>query len=425
MKRYILFLLTLSCIRAIGQEIPLNYYLERALDNNPALKENSNLKEIANLQEKISLAQENAFKIDITSELGVYPYISNNGRLVSISTNPSAGAFGYDVGITNGGLYSLQLNVTRNIFNQGILDNLRLKQKIERQSIALSSEEIKHNLIKNITDNYIVAYQYQLQIDLLKRLLADLDIRLKVVELLVKKGILSESDYMLLQLDINTRKLELSQVSTKYGDALAQLDNLAGIPLDSTQFQLRDPAIELSDTPQSYFYQRKFNNDSLMVVTDQLVYENKYKPRIETYANTGLNAVELPNIYHKIGIGAGIRLAIPVFDGKQREKTAMQSELLRKNLLYHRQAADVQKQNSLIAIQKQLSDLTKNIADLKMQLEEQQKIIVIYKSKLVQGQASIIDYLNVLQNYKMNEYALLQMKTNAQLLKNQFNYLNW
>ena len=72
-----------------------------------------------------------------------------------------------------------------------------------------------------------------------------------------------------------------------------------------------------------------------------------------------------------------------------------------------------------------MSDLTKNITDLEMQLEEQQKIIVIYKSKLVQGQVSIIDYLNVLQNYKMNEYALLQMKTNVQLLKNQFNYINW
>lgn len=49
----------------------------------------------------------------------------------------------------------------------------------------------------------------------------------------------------------------------------------------------------------------------------------------------------------------------------------------------------------------------------------------LYKEKLVKGQVSVIDYLNVVQNYKMQENARIQMQTNLWLLQNQYNYINW
>ena len=62
---------------------------------------------------------------------------------------------------------------------------------------------------------------------------------------------------------------------------------------------------------------------------------------------------------------------------------------------------------------------------LDAQLEKQKKVLEIYKGKLVQGQISIVDYLNVIQNYKLNAYTKLQMQTNHWLLKSQYNFINW
>ena len=84
------------------------------------------------------------------------------------------------VGITNGGLYSAQLNVTKNLLNQASVDNLLLQNKVSNESIALSTEEMEHTLAKNMTDAYIMAYQLQLQADFTSQVLEDLKTRLKV-----------------------------------------------------------------------------------------------------------------------------------------------------------------------------------------------------------------------------------------------------
>ena len=69
--------------------------------------------------------------------------------------------------------------------------------------------------------------------------------------------------------------------------------------------------------------------------------------------------------------------------------------------------------------------LKENKLLLSQQIEKQEKILEIYKGKLVQGQVSIVDYLNVIQSYKLNKYTQLQMQTNRWLLKNQYNFINW
>ena len=69
--------------------------------------------------------------------------------------------------------------------------------------------------------------------------------------------------------------------------------------------------------------------------------------------------------------------------------------------------------------------LNENKLLLDDQLEKQQNILEIYKGKLVQGQISIVDYLNVIQSYKLNKYTQIQMQTNMWLLQNQYNFINW
>ncbi|WP_445738760.1 TolC family protein [Mariniflexile sp.] len=421
----ILFIACFTVFLTLAQnQKNLGYFVEQAKTNLPALKENSNLLKIGELQNSIITAQNKAFLLNATSEVLVAPYFDNNGKIIDVTTTPSSTAFGYDVGITNGGLYAAQINVTKNLFNQAITDNLLFQNKIQNNTISLSSEIITHNIIKNITDVYIMAYQLQLQESFTKQILKDLENRLQVVELLVNRAILMESDYLLLQLDIDGKKLELQQIQTNLTAAINQLYTLSGTPSGFTD-QLEPPQISDNQNPSQLFYEKRFENDSLQIVANQRVFENQYKPQVSAYANTGLNAVEIPNIYHKFGASAGLRLTIPIYDGKQRKYNAQQSILKEESLEFYKENSKVQIDNNLKSIEKQIKALAIAMQLLENQLKQQENILEIYKGKLVQGQVSIVDYLNVIQNYKLNGYTKLQMQTNYWLLQSQYNFINW
>ena len=404
----------------------LDFFLKNAKQNTPALQENKNLQKIGNIQDDIIRAQNNAFQVNATSEVLFAPYFNNYGNAIDITTAPSPNAYGYDVGITNGGLYSAQVNITKNLFNQAITDNLLFQNKVKNNAIKLSTEEITHNLVKNITDAYIMAYQLQLQENFTTEILKDLKKRLEVLELLVKRGILQESDYLLLQLDIESKNLELKQIRNNRETAINQLFTLSGMnaqKIDSLSKPILFKNRELNTV--KHFYERKFTNDSLQIVADEQVFENAYKPQLSAYGNTGLNAVEIPNMDHKIGVSAGLRLTVPIYDGRQRKFNAQQSKLKEASLEFYKHNEKIQLDNRLESIQNQISALKENKDLLDRQITKQKNILEIYKGKLVQGQVSIVDYLNVIQNYKQNVFTQLQMQTNMWLLHSQYNYINW
>ena len=154
---WIFFFIVANSLHA--QENDLEYFIAKAEENVPILLENENLQKIGALQNDMIHAQNNAFQVGTSSDILIAPYFNNNGKLLDITTMPSANAIGYDVGITNGGLYSAQVNVTRNLFNKAIVDNLLFQNKMGIEALQLTSEEIKNQLGKNVTDTYILAYQ--------------------------------------------------------------------------------------------------------------------------------------------------------------------------------------------------------------------------------------------------------------------------
>ncbi|MEO6347875.1 MAG: TolC family protein [Aquaticitalea sp.] len=398
--------------------------MSKAESNAIDLKNNNNLLKIGQLQNDLIRAQNTAFKVDVTSEVLFAPFFDSNGHPIDITATPSPNAYGYDVGVTNGGLYSAQLNVTKNLFNSAITNNLLFQNQIKNDALGLSSETILHNVHKNVIDAYINAYQLQQQIEFIKTIQTDLNKRLEVVELLVKRGILLESDYLLLKLDIESKNLELQQARTNFDAAVAQLYNLGGLPIEAVT-QLAAPELTLQVNAPQRYYEKTFANDSLQILADQNVFENLYRPQVSLYGNTGLNAVELNNIDHKFGLSAGLKLTIPIYDGSQKKFNALQSEVKQESLGATRENAKIQLENNLKSVQKQIESLQISQQLISKQLEQQQNILDIYKGKLVQGQVSIIDYLNVVQNYKMNVFAQLQMQTNLLLLYNQYNFTNW
>lgn len=408
----------------LAQKYDLSYFLEQAQKHSTSLSESQNLVRLGELQNQIIKAQNAGFLVNATSDLLVAPFFDSNGKAVEITTTPSTNAYGYDVGITNGGLYSAQINITKNLFNRTSIQNLLLQNQLLNNSIVLNSEDFRHNLIKNISDSYIAIYQLQLQQDFIKMIIADFQNRLKVVELLVKKGILMQSDYLLLQLDIDNKQIELQQVSNAFQTAISQLQTISGLanePINSVEVPSLTKLMS-SDLP---FYKRKFENDSLQLVATQKVFENQYKPQVSFYGNTGINAVEINDMYRKVGASAGVRLSIPIYDGHQRDVNAEQNRLRSETLQNYKRNAELQRINNLETLKRQILENDLAIELLEKQLLKYEQILQIYKGKLVQGQISIVEYLNIMQTYKMSVYTKLQAQTNHWLLQSQLNYLQW
>ena len=160
---------------------------------------------------------------DATANVLVAPFFDNYGKAIDITANPSPNAYGYDVGITNGGLRAAQLQVTHQLFNQAKTNNLLYQNKMQNKGLALSYEEIYHNLRNNITRLYVYAYGYQLQEELNQTLVANLKKRLKVIGVLVKNGILLQSDYLLGQTELDQIKIQLQKVRNSLRETITQL----------------------------------------------------------------------------------------------------------------------------------------------------------------------------------------------------------
>lgn len=145
--RWIILCCFLMAKIAVAQENSLNYFLAAAENNNPDLLQNQNLVQVGELQTELIRA-ENDFQFSATSEVMLAPYFNSNGNFMEVTTTPSPNAYGYAEPVSNGALYSAQLNIAKNIFNRSQIQNLQFQNKISNRAIELSSEEIWHQLKK-------------------------------------------------------------------------------------------------------------------------------------------------------------------------------------------------------------------------------------------------------------------------------------
>ena len=253
----LLFIVTLSS----AQEKDLNFFLKAAEKNNPSLLQNKNLNKISAYDAQLINAENSSFQVDVTSEVMVAPYFNNDGQFIAITTTPSPNAYGYAEPVSNGSLYSAQLNITKEIFNRSKVQNLLFQNKLNNKARALSNEEIIHQLHKNVTSAYIQVYQLQLQEAIAKELILDLENRLKVVEILVKHGILMQSDYLLLQLEIDNKKLALQQLEINLNSNLLNLNNAVGIKSAEIN-NLQAPMLPMDLQLKAFLNSQQYSNRS-------------------------------------------------------------------------------------------------------------------------------------------------------------------
>ncbi|OYZ59094.1 MAG: hypothetical protein B7Y19_01600, partial [Sphingobacteriales bacterium 24-40-4] len=399
---FLILALISTSLATVAQEKQLDFFISEGLKNNPSLLEINNLHQYFQIQNEFITAQNKKPQVSFTADYLFAPFFFDNGRLVSITQNPSPKAFGYDAGLTNGGLYAAQVNLAIPIFNTAIVKRLYEQNRVQADISAFSRKQIEHDISKTIIDQYIITYQFLQQTSYLQKIIAQLESRKPLVAALVKQGLLQQNDFLLLDIQLTTNSNDLKQLQFAYNNGIALLKNLSLVS-DTATFILEKPAIEIQPDATEYNYVQKFKLDSLNLVAQQNVFNTKYQPQVSLLGSTGINAADIRNVPHNVGLAAGVHLSIPISDGRQRKLYERQNKVLLTNQQAYLNSAGLLRQNNLRNATQQIEQWKQTIAMAIEPIQKQELLLDIIKDKVIKGQVTVMDYINALQ-----EYAVLQ-----------------
>ncbi|MEJ2055279.1 MAG: TolC family protein [Calditrichaceae bacterium] len=418
--RTLIFVICFACI--LKAQKSLEYFIDTADKNSPVLNEYRSLQDINQLQLKLDKAENSAFHVSLSGDYLFAPYFNNHGDL--ISTNPSPDAIGYDAGITNGGLYSAQLNLERNIFNGSVLNALERQANFREKNYYYNFDLEKHNLKKQVTEQYLTAYHSLQSAQLHEEVVDNLQEQLKLTAEMVKKGYVRSSDYLLLKIELENQKINQNNTRNAYRSELLQLNTLCGIT-DTNQVIIQPVKLDMHEKNKPSSFLRKYNLDSLSLIAQQKLFETKYQPQIKVFANTGLNAVELDNIQRRLGMSAGISLSLAILDGNQKNLTRQQNRISRQSIGEYRRYAmnNITVQRS--KLKQRIVLMNKNLQSLSRQIDDYRTMIDISDNQLQQGNISMIDYLTLLRGFTDLRQQRIDMEMNYQIEINNYNYWNW
>lgn len=419
-KQTLIFILIFSGVMAAQNS--LEYYLDKGYKNAPTLAEYKNLQQINSLQSELNSAENSAFKVFLTADYLFAPYFNNNGKL--LSTNPDPKAYGYDIGITNGGLYSALLNVEKNIFNGGVLNAYQNQNKIQSEQYSYNYDLEKHNLENQITDQYLTTFRSFMLLNLSKEIVSNLSKQLQITAEMVENGYEKAQNYLLLKISLQNEELSFNEAYQNYKNDLAQLNSICGIK-DTSAVELTEVELELSSSKSTSDFYKKYELDSLALINQQTLFETKYQPQLKLFANTGLNAVEIDGIQRKIGMSAGLNFSLPIFDGGQKSLTRQQNQISQKTISDYKKYFEVNLEMAIENISSRIYSLRKNLNDMDGQISEYQKLMTISSEELRRGDISMIEYLTLLKNFIDLRKNKIEKETEYQMEINNYNYWNW
>lgn len=419
----LLYLWLISMGLPLGAQNNLEYYLLQASRRNALLQNIGFQQEIVSLEIQKIQNQYQKPQWSLTGDYLLAPYFSNRGKAFAITSNPDAQAVGYDVGITNGGLYAGQLNVNMPLFTRRQRQPQLQQQHLLQQGLNNQYKLQQADLRRRITTDYLSAYLLQQQMDytseLKERLLAQRDF----VRQLTDRGIMRVTDLQLLTLEIKNQDYQWNTLEIQFRQAMQVLNNDAGI-VDTSAVRLARVSLPQVVSGTTSLFLVQYELDSLSADIDQAVFETRYLPQVNVFANGGFNAIELNHIYRKVGVSAGIHFSWLLGDGGQRKLTAQQNKIRQLNARTQAQFARNQMNNARKNYAVILREKQQNLQLLNAQLENYQALLTSFRKEFAAGQLSVIDYLNVLRTYADLQQQKAQAETALLFIVNEINYWN-
>ena len=404
----------------------LSFYIEKAKQNSPLIFDNQ-IQEKANLIELERIkAFYNKAQIGVTATYMFSPIINQDNQKSRFEAN-SQGAekyYGYDFAAANGGQYQALLNINQPLFNQNKSKTagevVEVNIEINKNNVAISS----HDIEKIVTDQYIICQQDLEQINYSNKLLSLLNDQKNTVLNLVQNGMYKQSDLFLLDIELeNAHAITIGYIAN-YKRDLVDLKIISGIN-DTSNVLLNPVDIVLNFQKDHSLFLNKYFLDSLTLVKTRKSFELKYKPQFSVYANTGLNAVYAPNIPNRFGLGAGFNFAYNFYDGNQRKLFKNKTDVLLQSISFSKNNFTIQNNLRKSKLLQEIQSFSERILINEKQLSDYDKLINTYKSEVLSGQLSIINFMAVIKNKMLLERDLIVLKAQKLSLINTYNYWNW
>ena len=125
---------------------------------------------------------------------------------------------------------------------------------------------------------------------------------------------------------------------------------------------------------------KKYELDSLYLISLQQLSELKYQPQLNLFANDGLNAVYMPGL-NRLGFSFGLKFSQVLFDGNQRHYTMEKTAILTQDIAFKKQRFITENSIRKTKITDQINSIDKQL-DMKInQKKEYDKLIGIYKTE--------------------------------------------
>ena len=400
----------------------LEVFLDSALVNNP---------EAVSIQTQI-----NSYKYDdqmieailrspkayVSSEVLVAPYLNNQGKI--IDTAPSNNAIGYDISITNGGLYSLLFNLELPLLKRKQVVHLQEENKVEVEKLKTRLSLIEIELRRSVGSIYFDALAQQASVESNRQNIALLNEEFQLIKNLTSKGLFHISDYKMMELELKTDSIDLNTSVNDLELAIRQMKAACGIrsrdisvltnPLIVTTEPINKPSLFISS----------FSHDSLATVSQQKVFNDRYLPQLSAFANSGLNSNSIPNMQRHIGASAGVLLSYNLFDGHQKKINQDQQ------LLQIDEAAR-QTRLKLREVKTQSDAFLQNIGKTRDELIKEKQIqieykelLVLYQDEVQRAQISVIDLITFLKKCSSINLAISIKEITLKKLINEYNYWN-
>jgi len=408
MKRvFILLFCTALLFNSRAQQNNLDYFVNQAIANSPLLKDFQNQILSFSLDSQIIRA---ALKLQVNG-------ISNN------SYAPIIKGYGYDEVITNGQQVSALAQVSKSFLGGKTINTQIANLQLQSQAIANSVKMSEQDVIKTVTDQYIVTYGEQLQLDFYNEINGLLRKEDSLLKKLTQDNAFKQNEYLGFVVILQQQLLTTAQLETQYKFDYATLNYLAGI-VDTTAARLEDPQLNsktFGDYTKSIFYQQ-FVLDSLKLANDRMLVDINYRPKINAYGDVGYNSSLLYLPYRNFGASIGLNVTIPIYDGKQRKLQYAKIDIQDRTRVYRKNFFFQQRNQQILQLMQQLNATDRLIDQIDKQIKYTETLITVNKKLLAAGDIRLTDFILTLSNYFNARNLVTQNHITHLKIVNQLNY---
>lgn len=425
---FLLLMAAGSSGQAFGQK-QLSDFINQAFQNSPLLKTN-NIQSQANeldAQRLVAALTKPAIGAEVNYLLA--PIYSNDPGNSGFKLNPPktiADYYGYDLSVTNGGLYRGLITFDQPLFNRQRINAVNEQTTLQNQILSNNSTLSKHELGKLVTDQYILCLQDVHQQEAVAHFMDIIGQQIGITKKLSANGLAKQGDYKVLEIELKQQETNIQALRNSYKVHLLELYSICGMS-DTAMVSLASVSLDPTGATEvnNSGFVKQYQLDSLSLSASQKLFNTQYKPIVSLYSSAGLNTVYAPDMYKRLGWQIGIRFTQKFFDGHQKKLNDQRTKLLQQTTAINSDYFNQKNESRKNALLQAIRSIDEQLQSIQQQISDYDTLLSYYQKQITNGQSSVIDYITVLRSNAALQFNRIALQTNRLIAVNNYNYWNW